>query len=93
MAGNIRALFHDPSVGMASSVFPKFHPRFKPANTADAVTRVKCPGQEDTGAEAELDEVFDVEEDYDMLLVLVDSVVATEIALLLILELAVPGTH
>lgn len=32
------ALFHDPSSGTASSVFPRFHPGLRPANAAAAVT-------------------------------------------------------
>ena len=78
---------------MASSVFPKFHPGSRPENAADAVTGVKYPGQEDADGEAELDETFNVEEGFDVLLVLMDSVVATEVTMLVALKLAVPGTH
>lgn len=45
MSANVEAttggLFHEPSVGIASSVFPKFHPGFSAANAADAVIGVK----------------------------------------------------
>ena len=100
-------LFHDPSSGIASRVFPKFHPGFRAANAADAVTGVNVPVQDDEAvAETELDELFDVDEDFDVeedfeeVVVLVERVVATEldllvelVALLVTLELAVPGTH
>jgi hypothetical protein len=43
-------LFHDPSVGMASRVFPRFHPGSNAANAADAVIGVKGPAQFDVGA-------------------------------------------
>jgi hypothetical protein len=31
VAATTGALFHDPSFGMASSVFPRFHPGFRAA--------------------------------------------------------------
>ena len=93
MEATTGGLFHDPSSGIASSVLPKFHPGFRAANAAEAVIGVKVPVQDDVPvAEAELnDEVedFDVEEDFEEVLVWVDSVVATDVAVVL----AVPGTH
>ena len=38
-------LFHDPSLGTASRVFPKFHPGFNDAKAAEAVTGVKVEVQ------------------------------------------------
>ena len=97
MEATTGGLFHDPSSGIASSVLPKFHPGLRAANAAEAVIGVKVPVQDDVPvAEAELDdeveEDFDVE-DFEEVLVLVDSVVATELDLLVAVVLAVPGTH
>jgi hypothetical protein len=105
MSANVEAttggLFQDPSSGVASSVLPKFQPGLRAANAAEAVMGVKVPVQEDVAvAETELDEDFDVEEDFEDALAIVDKVVATELDLLVelddllvALELAVPGTH
>ena len=38
-------LFQDPSSGVASRVFPKFHPGLNAAKAADAETGVKVPVQ------------------------------------------------
>lgn len=39
------ALFHEPSVGVASRVFPRFQPGFSAANATEAVSELKVPGQ------------------------------------------------
>ena len=98
VAGTTGGLFHEPSVGTASSVLPRFHPGFRAAKAADAVIGVKVPVQEPVAvAEAELDDTdeddIDVIEDTDELLVLVDRVVDAELDLLVALELDVPGMH
>jgi hypothetical protein len=98
-------LFHDPSVGVASSVFPKFHPGFRPANATEAVIGVNIPVQEDLAvAEAELvdifevevnfevDDDFDVDEETEELFFFVESVVAVELNLLDVLEVSAPLT-
>jgi len=58
------ALFHDPSSGMASSVFPRFHPGLRPAYAADAVTGVKTAVQAGSVVVTAFDEVK-VEDDAD----------------------------
>ena len=69
------ALFHDPSLGTASRVLPKFHPGFNAANAADAVTGVKAAVHDCTAVGVAIVEVFEVE---TIVLVCVLSVVAVE---------------
>lgn len=85
VAGTTGALFQLPSVGRASSVFPKFHPGLSAAKAADALIGVKVPVQ--TAPEVALAEVALAEVDLTEL-ALVTSVVADDTT-----ELAVPGRH
>jgi hypothetical protein len=69
VAGTTGGLFQDPSFGVASSVLPRFHPGFRPANAAEAVTGVKAAVQ----APAVVD-------DADVLVLVADEVFVLEVA-------------
>lgn len=106
VAATTGGLFHDPSSGVASRVFPRFHPGLSAAYAAEAVTGVKAAVQAPVAVVDDLlvDEDL-VDEDEDVLvddvdlellvLVFVVKVVAVLDALvLLVLDAeAVPGTH
>jgi hypothetical protein len=88
------ALFHEPSSGTASSVFPKFQPGFNAANAADAATGVKA-AVHDPAAVVVPATVEDV-------LLEVGTAVVALLVLALVLKVvpaevadvaAVPGTH
>lgn len=83
------ALFHDPSSGVASSVFPKFHPGFSPANAAEAVTGVKAAVQDPAAVVVPAT----VEEALVLLLTCVVRVVPAEITGVVATPDPVPGTH
>jgi hypothetical protein len=106
--GTTGGLFHDPSSGVASSVFPRFQPGFRALNAADAVTGVKVPVQVDDPvgeAECELtlealdvvkadEDTFEVvEADEDALDVVTEVLVFVESVVALELELPAPGRH
>jgi hypothetical protein len=69
VAGTTGGLFQDPSFGVASSVLPRFHPGFRPANAAEAVTGVKAAVQ----APAVVD-------DADVLVLVANEVFVLEVA-------------
>jgi hypothetical protein len=91
-----------PSSGVASSVFPKFHPGLSPATAADAVTGVKVAVHPETSvAEATVEddelEIWLVEELDVCTLEEVDVCKPEEVDVATIkeleLEVPVPGRH
>lgn len=85
------ALFQLPSVGIASSVFPKFHPGLRAAKAAEALIGVKVPLQAAAAVPVATTLLLVLEAFTEE--VLVASVVCVEVADDAIEELAVPGIH
>jgi hypothetical protein len=97
-------LFQEPSSGIASRVFPKFHPGLRAAIAAEAVTGVKAAVQAPCVVE-DIDEVvLEVDEillvDLDVVLVvigleveLLDVVFEVLVVKVVGADVAVPGTH
>jgi len=106
MSENVEAwtggLFQDPSSGVASSVFPKFHPGFNAANAAEAEIGVKAAVHDaPVVAVAMLDELKEVV-GVDMGLEVIDVLLKVEDGLVDVLKVVatdvletapVPGIH
>jgi len=100
--GTTGGLFQSPSLGVASRVFPKFHPGLRSLNAAEAVTGVKVPVQVTAAVLDEATEDVDIAVELvtvelvtvELVLVVVDRVVAE--AELVALDTAAhefPGMH